>query len=255
MFAYHRHIHAADATASPRQTSHARWQQLLRFTIVGTLLLLAMPLGVRTWHWADRNVLHWGVTSAPPRTTLSQATLLQQVHAFQLATVKRTYASQAHQSVAQTLAAGPVRTSLPGWLAGQQLTASGEVTVTGGVDLEQITSDDITVTHTGKTEQVFVHAPAPQVQSSELVPGSLHMSTGSGLLNNLGGIAGISEGDLRNGAADQVIAVARNTALQQGILVEAGHEAQRRLQAFLMSLPHDGAQIRYTILIAGQNGQ
>lgn len=218
------------------------------FFMLAALLLFGLS-AVVTWQWLDRNVLHWGV--AEGRTeTVNHAALLERVRAFELATVKHTYAGQAHVDATKMLNAGPVRLPLPGWAAGQQLDVTGKVTVTAGVDMSRVRPEDMQVTRQGKETRVLIRVPAPAVLSTELVPNSLDMSTSSGVLTRVGRAVGVHERDLRDRAADQVMLTARDTALQQGILDDAARETERRLQGFLQSLPQPGGRVTYVVEVA-----
>lgn len=236
----------ADAPAVPRGGGVARagtW-----FFTVASLLLLGLS-AVATWRWVDHNLLHWGL--ADSRTaTVNHAELLERVRAFELATVKHTYQGQAHVDVAKQLNAGPVRVGLPSWVAGQRLAVTGRATVAAGVDLSRVKPDDMTVTREGKETRVVIRVPAPQVLSTELVQGSLDMTTGAGVVTRLTKAAGIGETDLRDRAADEVVRVARDTAVQQGILDDAAREATGRLQAFLQALPQPGGKVTYVVEVA-----
>lgn len=237
----------------PGATSGTRHRRLsiarigvLSFSLASILMLGVA--GMATYRWLDSNLFHWGLADSKP-TSVNQAELLQKVHAFELVTVKNTYQSQSHRSISDILNAGSIHVTLPGWLAGQQLAVKGRVTVTAGVDLSQVTQGDMDVSRRGKDLRVLIRIPAAQVTSTELVPNSLTMSSSAGMLTNLGLALGMNEKDLRNRAADEVMRTARETALRQGIREDAAGEAERRLQAFLQSLPQNGSgHITYTVI-------
>jgi hypothetical protein len=169
--------------------------------------------------------------------------------------VKHTYAGQAHLDADGVLNAGPKRVPLPGWMAGQELDVSGMVTVTAGVDLARVRPEDMEVTRRGKEVRVTIRVPAPQVLSSELVPATLDMSTRSGVLTKLRQSVGLERQDLRDRAADEVTRVARDTAVDEGILSDAARETERRLQAFLQSLPQPaGERVTYTVVVREAGG-
>ena len=217
------------------------------FFTLAALLLLGLS-GLVAWRWVDRNLLHWGVKDGPTQT-VNQAELLQRVRAFELATVKHTYAGEAHIDATKVLNAGPKRVALPSFLAGQQLDAKGNVTVTAGVDLSRVRPEDMEVTRQGRDVRVTIRVPAPEILSAELVPNTLDMSTNAGIATRLRQAIGLKEEqDLRDRAADEVVLVARETAIQQGILEEAAREAERRLEAFLQSLPQSGNE-RITYIV------
>lgn len=216
------------------------------FFALASLLLLVLS-SVIAWRWLDNNILHWGVAEGTT-TEVNHAELLERVRAFELATVKHTYGGQAHVDANKVLNAGPARVSLPSWVAGQKLDVTGKVIVTAGVDLSKVKPEDMTVTREGKDTRVTIRVPAPEILSAELVPNSLDMSTSSGVITRLGQSVGVNEKDLRDRAADQVVLVAKESALEQGILDDASYEAERRLRAFLQSLPQGGdGRVTYVI--------
>ncbi len=215
------------------------------FFALASLMFLGLA-GVVTWRWLDRNVLHWGV-EAGRTETVNHAELVQRVRAFELATVKHTYQGEAHIDAGKVLAAGPVRRSLPSWVAGQQLDVTGKVTVTAGVDLSGVRPEDMEIVRQGKDVRVVIRVPAPRVLSSELEPDTLDMDTRSGVITRLGRGVGLGEKDLRDRAADEVIAGARESAVRGGILQDAGRETERRLQAFLQSMPQTGERVTYVV--------
>jgi uncharacterized protein DUF4230 len=208
---------------------------------LAAFLLLALS-AVVTWRWLDYNVLHWGVEDGKA-VAVNDAELLERVRAFELATIKHTYSGRARLDALQMLAAGPLRYTFPGWAAGQRLDVSGEVRVAAGVDLSGVGRGDMDVTREGNATRVVVRLPAPQILSAELMPDTLHTSTRSGLITRLG----VGDPDLRDRAADEVTRAARTAAVEQGILDDATRETQRRLEAFLQSLPQSGGRIAYTV--------
>lgn len=214
---------------------------------LASLMLLALA-SLMTWRWVDRNLLHWGVEDKPAQT-VSHTELLERVRAFELATIKHSYAGQAHVEIDKVFNAGPQRVALPDWLAGQEMDAKGQVRVTAGVDLSRIRPEDMEVTQQGRDTHVIIRVPAPEVLSTELLPGTLDISTRAGLITRVRQGAGLSEQDLRDRGADEVMRVAKETAVQQGILDEAARETERRLQAFLQSLPQTGGRVTYTIVV------
>ncbi|MGI8552936.1 MAG: DUF4230 domain-containing protein [Dehalococcoidia bacterium] len=235
---------------SPVPRSRGVWS-IVKAVLVGCTLLSVLAVvgaGVATWHWVDHNVLSTGLTAGRTQT-LNQAELLDRVRAFQLVTVKQTYAGQTHRNVAEVLNAGSRHIPLPGLLAGQQLSAKGRVTVTAGVDLAKVGPDDMQVMRKGKDATVLIHVPGAQVMSAELQPNTLSMSTSAGLLTQIGQALGLSKETMRNRAADEVVGVARDSAQQQGILNDASQETEHRLQAFLQSLPQNGSgHVTYVVV-------
>lgn len=218
--------------------------------VASTLALILIGLGgMMAWRWADTNLLRWGVQDAET-TAIDSARLIERVRAFQLATVKHTYAGSATIDADKTLAAGPVRLGLPGWVAGQELSVTGDATVTAGVDLARVSPDDMQITRQGKEVNVLIRLPAPEILSTELLPNTLDMNTSAGVLTRIKQRVGLSEADLRDRAADQVIGAARDAAVRQGILDEAARESEKRLQAFLQSMPQTGQEkVTYAVVV------
>ena len=218
-----------------------------------SLMFLALA-SVTTWRWLDNNLLHWGVADKPEQT-VDRVELLRRIQAFELATIKHTYSARAHVEAPKELQAGPQRVSLPLWAAGQQLDVKAKVTVTAGVDLSRVRPEDMEVIREGRDTRVIIHVPAPQVLSTELVPNSMDMSTRTGVLTRIGQAVGKEETDLRDRAADEVGRVARDEAIQQGILDEAARETERRLQDFLQALPQTGGRVIYVVKVEPVSGQ
>ncbi len=244
------------ATPGPRGSSFHRGNAARKIGSLLALLALVAALGLgglTAWRWVDAALLHWGVGDGSVQT-VGRGQLLQRVRAFELATVKQTYAGESHITADKVVAAGPMRVALPGWIAGQQLDVKGRATVTAGVDLSRVGTDDMEVTRNGKDIRVIIHVPAPQVLSTELVPNSLDMIAHAGLISRLGLDTGIGENDLRNRAADLVAENAREAAVRNGILEDAARETQQRLQAFLQSLPAAGGHVTYAVEVAPPPG-
>ena len=228
---------------------HSLAARLLLWTLLTAIGGLALFGAIVAWRWTDDNLLGCGVRDQGSEVT-NQARLLEQVRAFQLATVKQTFEAQTSIDLAKTLRAGPVKLNLPGWAAGQRLDAKGSATVTAGVDLAGVGSEDMTVTREGKETRVTIRLPAPRLLSTELVPGSLDLSTSVGVITRLRQSAGLKETDLRDRAADEVAASAKQAALDQGIIEAAAAEAERRLTAFLATLPRgSGERVSYTVVV------
>lgn len=221
------------------------WRALLAVAVAAVVLVLG---SVAAWRWTQANLLQAGIHDAGT-TVLDETELLRRVRAFELGTVKHHYAGQARIDQDKELRAGPVRAGLPGWLAGQELRVRARATVTAGVDLDGVRPEDIEVVREGQAARVILHLPAPRVLSTELEPGSLDMATSQGIITRAGGRLGLSETDLRDRAADDVLRAAREQAVSLGILEEAATEAERRLQAFLSALPQPGSAVTYTVTV------
>jgi hypothetical protein len=82
------------------------------------------------------------------------------------------------------------------------------------------------------------------------VSNSIDISTSQGVLTRLRGRIGFSEADLKDGALDRLIGVARDGAVKNGILDDAQRETQWRLEGFLNSLPSAGdARVTYIVKV------
>lgn len=233
---------ASTPAAHPRRGRAGWW------VAAALALTLVSVGGIATWRWVDSNLLRWGIEDGGTTATDS-ARLIERVRAFELGTVKQTYAGTARIDAEKRVAAGPVRFGVPGWVAGQTLDVTGTATVTAGIDLAGVSPEDMQITRQGKDVTVLIRLPAPRVLSTELVPNSLDLDTSAGVLTRITQGVGLGETDLRDRAADQVLAAARAAAIQQGILTDAGREAERRLQTLLQSLPQPGPErVTYTIV-------
>lgn len=215
-------------------------------------VLLTALSAFLAWRWVDANLLHWGLEDKP-EVTFDSNQLIRQVQAFELATVKQTYAGKATIEAPKELRAGPANVSLPGWAAGQKLDAKGTATVTAGVDLSKVGPNDMIVTRNGDDFIVTLRLPQPSILSTELTPGTLDLSTSEGVITRITKAAGLREEDLRDRAADQVLAGVREAAIEGGILLEAERETSERLTRFLQALPQpqDGrSRVTYQVVVA-----
>ena len=222
------------------------------FALAG-LLLLGLS-GLVAWRWVDRNLLHWGIDDGQT-TQVNSAELLERVRAFELATVKHTYDANAQVDASKVLNAGPLHASLPSWMAGQKLDVTADVAVAAGVDLSKVRPEDMQIVRDGDAVRVLITVPAPELLSAELVPSTLDMDTSRGFLTWLKTSVGLSEKDLRDIAADQVVLTAKQNAAEQGILDDAAREAEARLQTFLNSLPQTGDErVTYQVVARPASG-
>jgi uncharacterized protein DUF4230 len=220
---------------------------LLRTLLTLSMLCLFAFSGFLTWRWAEKNIFHWGIDDG--RTTrVDGAQLLDRLKVFQVVSVKDTYAANTRVDVEKVLSAGPTHVDLPGWIAGQNMKASARMSVSAGVDLGQLKADDIQVERRGHDTHVIINLPGPQILSTELVPNSMDIDTGQGVLTRLKTRLGFSEKDLRDGAMDGLVRSAQKEAEATGILDEAGKQVQQRLEGFLASLPREpNANLDYEV--------
>ena len=201
---------------------------------LGLLLFLALSAYV-TWQWFDRNFLHWGIEDSKV-TRIETTELVEKLRAFELVTVKYRYEANAGTDVDKSLRAGPASVSLPGWVAGQTMDVQGEVLVSAGVDLSTLTPEDIEVVRSGSETRVIIHVPEPRVTSTEIIGGTFDVDTSQGLLTRAKSRIGLGDKDLRDEAPDRLVQAAEASAVQSGILVEAGQETRLRLEQFLGDL-------------------
>jgi hypothetical protein len=235
------------------RTRHPAWSP----TAVGLVLLagaivlstaLVLVAGTAAWRWTDQHLLRLGLTTRQTQT-VNRTELVRQIRAFQLVSVKQTYATRTQQTVSQAFGTGTSQVALPDWLAGEQMTVQGRVQVLAGVDLSQVEPDDIVVSRQGNDRHVQVRVPPAQVISTELVPNTLRVSTTAGLLTQLEQALGITDDQLRNRAADLLLQAGRDAAQQQGIEAAAAGEAERRLTGFLQSVPSEGGHTSYAVVV------
>jgi hypothetical protein len=208
--------------------------------LVGLITVTAFS-AYMTWRWVDDNLLHWGIRDV--RETHSETTeLLARIQAFEVVSVKHQYEVQASIDVDKALGAGPVRTDVPGWLAGQGMKAKGDMQVAAAIDLQQLRPEDITISELNGVTEVHIRVPAPFITSTEILPDSLDIDTNKGILTRVRTSVGLPERDLRDEASDALGEAARTAALDQGLLVEAATETKAKLEAFLNSLPQNGSE-------------
>jgi hypothetical protein len=248
MLDYTPHAHEQPSDEAPRDRADGWIKRAGLWSFALASIMLLALASVVTWRWVNGNLLHWGIDDGTTQT-VNGAELLERIRAFELATVKQTYASQTRIDADKVFNAGPVHVSLPGWAAGQRLDAKGKATITAGVDLARVRPEDMEVIRQGKDTQILIRVPAPEVLSAELVPNTLEFDASAGVLTRIGQSLGVSEADLRVRAADQVVLAARESALEQGILDDATRETERRLQAFLQSMPQPGGRVTYIVTV------
>lgn len=239
--------------ASGRSTGRPTWSPtaIALVLVAGSILactVLLLAIGFTAWHWTDQHLLHLGLTKSETKT-VNRTELVRQIRAFQLITVKQTYATRTQQTVSQAFSAGTSRVTLPDWLAGEQMSVQGQVQVMAGVDLAQVAPDDIVVSRRGNDRYVQISIPPAQIIATELVPNTLQISTTSGLLTQLEQALGISDDQLRNRAADLLLQAGQQAAEQQGIEAGAASEARSRLASFLQTLPSDGGHVTYAVAV------
>jgi hypothetical protein len=217
---------------------------------VQLLLLILILIGAAvSWRWLDRNLLHWGIEDT--RTVeMDSATLVERIRAFEITSMKHSYSAAAGIDISKGLSAGPARVSLPSWLAGQELDVEGNVVVSAGVDMSQVSEDDIEVLRLAEQVQVVISLPPPQILSAELQPGTLDIDTSQGVLTRLRTRLGLSEQDLRDQAVDRLVTAAKAEAVREGLLIEAGRETELRLGALLNAIPKlNGEPVTYIVRV------
>ena len=205
---------------------------------LGAVILVAF-VAYLGWRWVDSNILSLGLEDAG-EVTVDQAVLVEQIRAFELVTVKDTYDSRSRTDFQQRLNTGFTKIGLPGWVAGQELEVTANVTVSAGVDLAEIQPGDIEIVENGEDAVVIVRIPEARVTSTEIDAESFDISTSSGFLTKLRKRIGLNEPDVRDSAVSSVTLLAREQAIADGIVVRAQQEARTRLQAFLQGLPQAG---------------
>jgi hypothetical protein len=228
--------------------------------LLGTAIKLTLFLGLLfilglsaylTWQWFDRNFLHWGIEDSKV-TRIEKTELVEKLRAFELVTVKYRYEATAGTDVDKSLRAGPASVGLPGWIAGQTMEVQGEVLVSAGVDLSTLMPEDIEVVQSGAETLVIIHLPEPRVTSTEILRGTFDVDTSQGLLTRAKSRIGLGEKDLRDEAPDRLVEAAQASAMQSGILVEAGQETRVRLGQFLQDVQQArGGSVVYEVRISG----
>jgi len=214
--------------------------------LVGAVLLIAIG-GFTSWSWLDDHLFSVGLQDAGT-TTVNQAVLLDRVRAFELVTAKDTYDTSSNTDFHQRLNIGVMKFSLPGFIAGQELDVKAHVTVAAGVDLAQVTPEDIEVIYQGDGAVVIVRIPPAQITSTEIDPNTFDISSGKGFLTRLSSTVGLGGRDVRDGAVDAVTSIAREEAIRGGLLDAASLEAKTSLQQFLQSLPQpEGSKVTYLV--------
>jgi hypothetical protein len=222
--------------------------RLAAWLFAGAALLMLAFSGLISYRWVQANLFHWGVSTSST-VEINQAQLLERVRAFELTTVKHTYASHGQIDVKKEFGAGPVGIGLPGWIAGQKLDVKGDVVVMAGVDLALVQPEDMEITQQGDGTLVVIRLPAARIMATEIKADTLDISTSAGVLTRLRTTIGLSEQDLRDRSAGQLTDVARESAIEQGILADAAREAEQRLAAFLQSLPQPaGTHVTYVVM-------
>ena len=181
-------------------------------------------------------------------TTVDEAQLVERVRAFELVTTRDTYDTRSNTDFHTRLNLGVKTIGLPGFIAGEELDVKAQVEVAAGVDLADITPEDIEIISNGDGSVVVVRIPQAQILSSQIDADSFDISTGQGLLNRIGSSVGLGGKDVRDGAVGAVTSLAEDEAVRNGLLTEASLAAKEQLQAFLQSLPQGaGEQVTYLV--------
>ena len=138
---------------------------------------------------------------------------------------------------------GLFKVDVPGVIAGQSLQVVGNVITTAGVDLQQLTQNDIQVTSKGNHVAVTLHLPYPRVYYTEVT--DLRQDTTRGVATKL---FGLGHTDLESQAMQvlkdqgqaQAIAAGIDALAQQ----HATEELTRLVQAlYSVALPHAAVSI------------
>jgi hypothetical protein len=203
---------------------------LIAFAALGAFL---------SWRWIDDHILSLGIEDAGT-TTVNTAELAERVQSFELVTMKDTYDTRSNKDFHQRLNLGLTKVGLPGFIAGQELDVEARVRVSAGVDLSQVTPEDIEVIQNGDDAVIVVRIPEAQLTSTEVEAESFDIDTSAGLLTHFRNTVGLEGKDVRDDALESVTAVAREEALRSGITDEATRAAREQLQSFLQSLPQTG---------------
>ena len=203
---------------------------LISFAALGAFL---------SWRWIDDNILSLGIEDAGT-TTVNTAELAERVQSFELVTMKDTYDTRSNKDFHQRLNLGLTKVGLPGFIAGQELDVEARVRVSAGVDLSEVTPEDIEVIQNGDDAVVVVRIPEAQLTSTEVEAESFDIDTSAGLLTHFRNTIGLDGKDVRDDALESVTEVAREEALRSGITDEATRAAREQLQAFLQSIPQTG---------------
>jgi hypothetical protein len=217
------------------------------FTIAA---LLAMAFSAFIgWRWFNGNVLSLGIHDGDT-TVVNQALLLEKVRAFEVVSIKHTYETNVSINAGKDLNLGVTDVGMPTWLAGQKMQVNGKVQVTAGADLSQVKPEDIVVARQGRDVQVTIFLPPPQLLSAEPLANTIDIETSQGLLTRARTRIGFSEDDLKDGALDRLMAVAKDGAVKNGLLNDAQRETQWRLEGFLNSLPRTGdSHVTYIVKV------
>jgi hypothetical protein len=208
---------------------------------------LAIIGALVSWRWIDGTLLSVGIEDAGT-TTVDEAQLLDRVRTFELVTTRDTYDTRSNTEFHKRVNLGVTKFGLPGFVAGEELDVKAEVMVSAGVDLAGITAQDIEIIDQGDGAVVVVRIPQAQLMGAEIEPSSFDISTGQGVLDRIGSAVGLGGRDVRDGAVEAVTSLAREEAIQGGLLTEASLAAREQLQGFLQALPQtDGKQITYLV--------
>ncbi len=82
--------------------------------------------------------------------------------------MKNTYDSSSHTDFKTRPNAGFAKVPLPGWVAGEEMSVKAKVTVSAGVNLQQLTASDIEVVREGAEPVVVIRIPAATILSTEI---------------------------------------------------------------------------------------
>jgi len=224
-------------------------QAILRnLTTAASLVIVGLAVvgGIFTWRWFD-SFGGVGIENAGS-TTVDQAELVERVRAFELVTTRDTYDTNSNTEFHKRLNLGITKMDLPGFVAGEELDVSAQVTVAAGVDLSGIQSEDIEIIEQAGGAVVLVRIPEAQIMGTEIGADSFDISTSQGLLDRIGSTVGLGGRDVRDGSVAAVTSIAQEEAVRGGLLDEARVAARDQLQAFLQGLPQpEGGSVTYRV--------
>jgi hypothetical protein len=163
-------------------------------------------------------------------------------------TTRDTYDTNSNTEFHKRLNLGITKMDLPGFVAGEELDVSAQVTVAAGVDLSGIQPEDIEIIEQAGGAVVLVRIPEAQIMGTEIGADSFDISTSQGLLDRIGSTVGLGGRDVRDGSVAAVTSIAQEVAVRGGLLDEARVAARDQLQAFLQGLPQpEGGSVTYRV--------
>jgi Protein of unknown function (DUF4230) len=206
-------------------------------TAIGVVVIVA--------YFLNLEFFRLGIKTNQQPVIITNGRILSSVPKALLITQETTTQTFAAKTDKDQVDLGLFKFDIPGVVAGQTLTAYGDVVTTAGVDLSKMTKDDIQVGGSGNHITVTLHLPYPKVYYAEIKDNTLHQDTTRGVVTK---ILGVGHTDLESQAAQILKDQGQAQAIAAGIYSLAEQHATDEMSRLVTAL-YDVALPRTTVTV------